>query len=153
MKVLYSWLKDFVDMPDGPAEVGRRLSLRGLALESLEPVGAGEMPPGVAPVADDAVLDFDVTANRPDCLSVLGIAREIATVYGLPLRVPGPDAPGHLRATPLTPIELSGPVRGNALFFSYDRAHPSTKTLHGGAPVTAGEKWVATKWMRERVFV
>ena len=43
-------------------------------------------------------------------------------------------------------------VRGNAVFFSYDRAHPSTKTLHGGAPVTAGEKWVATKWLREGVF-
>ena len=45
------------------------------------------------------------------------------------------------------------PVRGNAVFFSYERAHPSTKTLHGGAPVTAGEKWVATKWLREGVFV
>ncbi len=45
------------------------------------------------------------------------------------------------------------PVRGNATFFSYDRPHPSTRTLHGGAPVTAGEKWVATKWMREGVFV
>ena len=45
------------------------------------------------------------------------------------------------------------PVRGNAVFFSYDRAHVSTKTLHGGAPVTAGEKWVATKWLREGVFV
>ena len=45
------------------------------------------------------------------------------------------------------------PVRGNAVFFSYDRAHASTKTLHGGAPVTAGEKWVATKWLREGVFV
>jgi prolyl 4-hydroxylase len=44
------------------------------------------------------------------------------------------------------------PVKGNAVFFSYDRAHPSTKTLHGGAPVTAGEKWVATKWMREGEF-
>ncbi|MBA4175204.1 MAG: 2-oxoglutarate-dependent dioxygenase [Leptothrix sp. (in: Bacteria)] len=44
------------------------------------------------------------------------------------------------------------PVRGNAVFFSYDRAHASTKTLHGGAPVTAGEKWVATKWLREGVF-
>ena len=48
-------------------------------------------------------------------------------------------------------VEVSA-VRGNAVFFSYDRAHPATKTLHGGAPVTAGEKWVATKWMRERVF-
>jgi len=44
------------------------------------------------------------------------------------------------------------PVRGNAVFFSYERAHASTKTLHGGAPVTAGEKWVATKWLRQGVF-
>jgi prolyl 4-hydroxylase len=44
------------------------------------------------------------------------------------------------------------PVRGNAVFFSYDRAHPATKTLHGGAPVLAGEKWVATKWLRQGVF-
>ena len=45
------------------------------------------------------------------------------------------------------------PKRGNAVFFSYDRADPSTRTLHGGAPVTAGEKWIATKWLREREFV
>jgi len=45
------------------------------------------------------------------------------------------------------------PVKGQALFFSYDRPHPATHTLHGGAPVTAGEKWVATKWLREGVFV
>lgn len=44
------------------------------------------------------------------------------------------------------------PVRGNAVFFSYDRPHPGTRTLHGGAPVTAGEKWVATKWLRQGVF-
>ncbi|WP_374668120.1 2OG-Fe(II) oxygenase [Ramlibacter sp.] len=44
------------------------------------------------------------------------------------------------------------PKRGNAVFFSYDRAHPSTRTLHGGAPVLEGEKWIATKWLRERRF-
>jgi prolyl 4-hydroxylase len=44
------------------------------------------------------------------------------------------------------------PKRGNAVFFSYDRAHPSSKSLHGGAPVIAGEKWIATKWLRERRF-
>ena len=44
------------------------------------------------------------------------------------------------------------PKRGNALFFSYDKPHPSTKSLHGGAPVVAGEKWIATKWLREREF-
>jgi prolyl 4-hydroxylase len=44
------------------------------------------------------------------------------------------------------------PKRGNAVFFSYERAHPSTRTLHGGTPVLAGEKWIATKWLRERKF-
>jgi prolyl 4-hydroxylase len=42
------------------------------------------------------------------------------------------------------------PVKGHAVFFAYERAHPSSGTLHGGAPVLAGEKWVATKWLRER---
>jgi prolyl 4-hydroxylase len=42
--------------------------------------------------------------------------------------------------------------RGNAVFFSYDRPHPATQTLHGGAPVISGEKWVLTKWVREGVF-
>lgn len=45
-----------------------------------------------------------------------------------------------------------GPQRGNAVFFSYERPHTSTRTLHGGAPVIAGEKWIATKWLREREF-
>lgn len=45
------------------------------------------------------------------------------------------------------------PKRGNAVFFTYERPHPSTRTLHGGSPVLAGEKWIATKWLRERRFV
>ena len=44
------------------------------------------------------------------------------------------------------------PVKGNAVFFSYDRPHPATGTLHGGALVLAGHKWVATKWLREGQF-
>jgi prolyl 4-hydroxylase len=44
------------------------------------------------------------------------------------------------------------PVRGTGVFFSYDRPDPVTRTLHGGAPVLSGEKWVATKWLREREF-
>jgi prolyl 4-hydroxylase len=42
-----------------------------------------------------------------------------------------------------------GAVKGNAVFFSYDRPHPMTRSLHGGAPVIEGDKWVATKWLRE----
>ncbi len=48
-------------------------------------------------------------------------------------------------------LEVS-PQRGHGVFFAYDRPHPATQTLHGGAPVIEGEKWVATKWLREREF-
>lgn len=48
-------------------------------------------------------------------------------------------------------LEVS-PQRGHAVFFAYDRPHPGSQTLHGGAPVIRGEKWVATKWLREREF-
>ena len=45
-----------------------RSALRGFEVASVEPLGD-----------DDAVIDFEVTANRPDCLSVIGLAREVAT--------------------------------------------------------------------------
>lgn len=45
------------------------------------------------------------------------------------------------------------PKRGTGVFFSYERPDPATRTLHGGAPVLSGEKWVATKWLREREFI
>ncbi len=45
------------------------------------------------------------------------------------------------------------PKCGNAVFFSYSQPHPVSRTLHGGAPVVSGEKWIATKWLREREFI
>ncbi len=60
-------------------------------------------------------------------------------------------AAGGATVFPDAGLEVT-PIRGNAVFFSYDRPHPATRSLHGGAPVTAGEKWVATKWMREGRF-
>ncbi len=63
------------------------------------------------------------------------------------------NEPARGGATTFPDVGLQvAPVRGNAVFFSYDRPHPSTRTLHGGAPVIEGEKWVATKWLREREF-
>lgn len=63
------------------------------------------------------------------------------------------NTPERGGATTFPDVNLEvAPVKGNAVFFSYDRAHPMTKTLHGGAPVLAGEKWVATKWLREGRF-
>ena len=63
----------------------------------------------------------------------------------------GEPAQGGATTFPDVGLEVA-PQRGSAVFFSYDRPDPSTRTLHGGAPVLAGEKWVATKWLREREF-
>jgi prolyl 4-hydroxylase len=59
---------------------------------------------------------------------------------------------GGATTFPNVHLEIA-PKRGNAVFFSYERPDPSTFTLHGGAPVIAGEKWIATKWLREREFI
>ncbi|MEI2678432.1 MAG: 2OG-Fe(II) oxygenase [Burkholderiaceae bacterium] len=63
------------------------------------------------------------------------------------------NTPARGGATVFPDIEFEvAPVKGNAVFFSYDRPHPVTRSLHGGAPVLEGEKWVATKWLREGRF-
>ena len=85
MKVSLSWLRDFVDVPGSAEEIGATMSVRGLALEGIETHG------------EDEALDFDVAANRPDCLSVRGVAREIATAYGLELRDRATQPPPRLR--------------------------------------------------------
>ncbi len=74
MRLVLSWLRDFVDVKASAEEVAETLALRGFEVASIEKLDAG-----------DAVIDFEVTANRPDCLSVVGLAREMATAYDLPL--------------------------------------------------------------------
>jgi len=61
-----------------------------------------------------------------------------------------PDS-GGATTFPEVGLEVA-PIKGHAVFFSFDRPHPMTLTLHAGAPVQAGDKWVATKWLREGVF-
>jgi phenylalanyl-tRNA synthetase beta chain len=77
MKVLLSWLRDFVDVPGRPEEIAATMSVRGFAVEGIEHLADG-----------DAVIDFEVTGNRPDCMSVSGMAREVATAFGLQVRRP-----------------------------------------------------------------
>jgi prolyl 4-hydroxylase len=63
------------------------------------------------------------------------------------------NTPPRGGATTFPDVKLEvAPIKGNAVFFSYDRPHASTLTLHGGAPVIEGEKWVATKWLRQGRF-
>jgi phenylalanyl-tRNA synthetase beta chain len=85
MRLLISWVRDFIDLTASADEVAEQLALRGFEVASIEALDD-----------DDAVIDFEVTANRPDCLSVIGFARELATVFDLPLRLPAVGTPGQL---------------------------------------------------------
>lgn len=85
MKVLLSWIREFVDVPEPAEQIGKLMSVRGFPLEGLEPVRLA-LSERSESKGDDVVMDFDVTANRPDCLSMIGIAREIATAYQRPLK-------------------------------------------------------------------
>ncbi len=80
-----SWLRELVDVPVGVDELADRLTRCGFEVGAVEPWPADPRDPGGGP---DAVLDLEITTNRPDCLSVLGIAREVATAYGTELRMP-----------------------------------------------------------------
>src|SRR2546422_5973889 len=66
MKVLYNWLKDFVDVKASAQELASRLSLAGCNIGAVEDSPSGP------------VLEADLTTNRPDCLGHYGMAREIA---------------------------------------------------------------------------
>ena len=95
MKILLSWLREFVDVPGTAEQIAATMSVRGFAVEGIESLPefteavAADGTVARTPAARaDAVIDFEVTANRPDCLSVAGMAREIATACGLQVRRP-----------------------------------------------------------------
>lgn len=73
MKISYDWLGELVKLTLNPKELAERLTMAGLAVE------------GVERIRDDHILDFDLTSNRPDALSHLGIAREAALICGASL--------------------------------------------------------------------
>jgi phenylalanyl-tRNA synthetase beta chain len=74
MKILYNWLKEFVDVSATAAELRARLSMAGVSVDSVEESAAGP------------VLDAEITINRPDLLAHVGIAREVAALYRLNLK-------------------------------------------------------------------
>ena len=99
-------------------------------------------------------------AGRPDRSVVIvqvGFSTNLARLLDSPADDVSPLKGRDLVAAKVRLLSLMAgafaPIKGNAVFFSYDRPHAITRTLHGGAPVVRGEKWVATKWLREGEFV
>jgi phenylalanyl-tRNA synthetase beta chain len=99
MKVAYNWLKDYVDVTATPEELASRIALSGTNIAGVE-----HGPHG-------AVIDAEVTSNRPDCLGMLGIAREVAAVYHLPLKNISPKLAesGSAKASDAIKVKIESP--------------------------------------------
>ncbi|WP_427311361.1 2OG-Fe(II) oxygenase [Cupriavidus sp. H39] len=85
-----------------------------------------------------------------------GEARQLAVggqrIATLVIYLNTPEA-GGATAFPRVGLEVA-PVKGNAVYFSYllPDGTLDDRTLHAGLPVATGEKWIATKWLRERPY-
>ena len=98
MKVLYNLLKELVDVTAPATELRSRLSLTGLAIDSIDETPAGP------------VLDAEITSNRPDCLGHYGIAREVAAIYRLPLKSVHPKLKeSSEKASAATRVDIEAP--------------------------------------------
>lgn len=99
MKVVYNWLKDFVDMTANARELAARLALHGTNVASVEAQPLG------------GVIDAEITSNRPDCLAVYGIAREVAAIYKLALKpaVAKPVESSTAKASEAASVKIEAP--------------------------------------------
>ena len=79
MKILLSWLNGYIETDLSAERIAEILSDLGLPCEGIEPL------------AGDAVIDLEVTSNRGDCLSLIGVARELAAATGRQLKIPTVD--------------------------------------------------------------
>lgn len=99
MIISWNWLLDYVQPAADPATVAQRLTMSGLNHESTEPAGS------------DFALDLEVTSNRPDCLGHLGVAREVAALFDVPVKTPDPRPAVEplVAAEALVTVEITAP--------------------------------------------
>ena len=107
MKILTKWLRAYLpELPVDDAQLAEDLTLRGIAVEGIYDLGAG----------NGSLFEMDITTNRVDAMNHYGVAREAAAIYGLalprlefalpearpaaspfPVRIEAEDACGRLR--------------------------------------------------------
>ena len=98
MFISYEWLKELTDTRLSPQDLRERLTMVGLAIDAVESHDS------------DAVLDVEVPSNRPDCLSHVGIAREVTVIGNGRMRMPAGErikTEGH--AESFTSVEIKDP--------------------------------------------
>jgi phenylalanyl-tRNA synthetase beta chain len=122
MKVVYNWLKDFVEVPATPQELASRLALSGTNIGGVE-----NGPHGT-------VIEAEVSSNRPDCLGHLGVAREVGAIFKQPIvfTPPRPEESAAAKAADAVRVEIQSPElcgRFTARVIRNVKIQPSPKWL------------------------
>jgi phenylalanyl-tRNA synthetase beta chain len=98
MKIVYNWLKEFVEVTAPAAELAARLAVSGTNIGGVENGAHG------------AVIEAELTTNRPDCLGHYGMAREVSAIYRLPLKAVQPKpSEGAGKVSDAVRVEIQAP--------------------------------------------
>ena len=86
MRILTKWLRAYLpNLPVSDPQLAEDLTLRGIAVEGIFDLGAN----------NGSLFEMDITTNRVDAMNHYGIAREAATIYGVPLKPLDVTLPEH----------------------------------------------------------
>jgi phenylalanyl-tRNA synthetase beta chain len=141
MKFTFNWLKEFVSFEAAPETLAEMLTMAGLEVESVTPLQEPEDN------REDWLFEVGVTPNRGDCLSVVGIAREVSALTGR--EVKSAAAAGLLK-----PTRMTGRVdaqRGTKSPLTVAVANPRLCPRYSAAIVHAVQMAPSPAWMRFRL--
>ena len=121
MKISLDWLSDYVETGFSAEKIAQILSDRGFPLEGVEHVDG------------DTVIDVEITSNRGDCLSYIGVAREIASATGCELKIPQFELPVSDKSIDdLVEVNIS----------AADICHRYTARIIEGVKIGPSPKWM-----------
>lgn len=124
MIVSWNWLKQYVPLDMPLEELQQRLTMAGLNHEQTRELGG------------DLAIDLEVTSNRPDCLGHLGVAREIAVLFGSQLKLPAANPPeGPIPVEQLVSVRIECP----------DLCPRYTARVIRGVKVGPSPRWLARR--------
>ncbi|MBF0344064.1 MAG: phenylalanine--tRNA ligase subunit beta [Nitrospirae bacterium] len=123
MLLSLEWLSDFIDLNDKPAKIADMLTMSGCEVESIEDI------------EQTVVFDLNITPNRSDCLSVAGIARELAAITKVPLK-------GHV------PYNIQDE---RALNVAVEIQSPQLCYRYTGRVITGVQVSESPQWLKDRL--
>lgn len=120
-----SWLKEYVDIALTPKALAEKLTEVGLSVEKI------------IKTSDDAIFELEITPNRPDCLSIIGVTREIAAIEKKKINLPKlPNLPNPPK-TKILPLTIKTDAKINPRFT--------------GIIITGVKVGDSPKWLKDRL--